>query len=262
MLALKSQTRTARPLAAFCLNDPSNHQALLSAFPCLTVTRTVKTPRRRSLNATTARLKWLASLKDRKPTPDVANRLSLSMPEMDNNILLTLGALDHHEAHKELLKRHIMKIDHVSYDEASLVYKQIEHENNKGMYLLALPYQIGIAIGTIGAFASIPLVFHHATAHAFNERFVTTDVPEPKDLETVLEVGAWTWNWMEPVLGQVSFFLLCLQFSRAQLNNLGYHPYTRKMKQMRGIRLAQAFPKYDSRLLIQFSESSKLYKKI
>lgn len=33
----------------------------------------------------------------------------------------------------------------------------------------------------------------------FNENFVTTDVASDEDLETYLEVGAWTWNWMEPV---------------------------------------------------------------
>ncbi len=38
---------------------------------------------------------------------------------------------------------------------------------------------------------------------AFNEAFVTTDVPEAKDLETPLEVGGWAWNWMEPPLGML-----------------------------------------------------------
>ena len=33
-----------------------------------------------------------------------------------------------------------------------------------------------------------------------------------------LEVGSWSWNWMEPPLGQLSFFLLCLQYSRAQVS--------------------------------------------
>ena len=31
---------------------------------------------------------------------------------------------------------------------------------------------------------------------------MTTDIPEPRDLETWLEVGSWTWGWMEPPLGQ------------------------------------------------------------
>jgi hypothetical protein len=56
--------------------------------------------------------------------------------------------------------------------------------------------------GKIG-FASIPLIFHLDTVMAFNEAFVTTDVPEAKDLETPLEVGGWAWNWMEPPLGML-----------------------------------------------------------
>ena len=49
----------------------------------------------------------------------------------------------------------------------------------------------------------------------FNERYVTADVPPEKDLETWLEVGSWTWNWMEPPLGTISFVLLCVQVHKA-----------------------------------------------
>lgn len=28
------------------------------------------------------------------------------------------------------------------------------------------------------------------------------------------EIGAWTWNWMEPLTGTLSFTLLTLQFAR------------------------------------------------
>ena len=40
---------------------------------------------------------------------------------------------------------------------------------------------------------------------------MTTDVPEDRDLETPLEVAIWTWSWMEPPLGQISFLLLTMQ---------------------------------------------------
>jgi hypothetical protein len=56
--------------------------------------------------------------------------------------------------------------------------------------------------------------------------FLSVDVPEAKDLETPLEVGTFAWNWMEPPLGQASFFLLCMQYARAQMQNLGIKPYT------------------------------------
>ena len=34
------------------------------------------------------------------------------------------------------------------------------------------------------------------------------------EADTWLEVGAWAWNWMEPPLGTISFFLLCVQYVR------------------------------------------------
>lgn len=89
-------------------------------------------------------------------------------------------------------------------------------------------------MGQLTTYGSCRDRFDLTTAEIFNKAFVTADVPEPKDLETMLEVGSWTWNWMEPVMGQVSFFLLCLQFSRAQIEKLGLRPYTEHIKSKRG----------------------------
>lgn len=52
---------------------------------------------------------------------------------------------------------------------------------------------------------------------SFVQHMVTTEVPPDKDLETWLEVGSWSWGWMEPPLGQLSFFLLCMQLARHQV---------------------------------------------
>ena len=41
------------------------------------------------------------------------------------------------------------------------------------------------------------------------------------------------------LLGQISFFLLCLQYARAQMENLGYHPYTAWYKKKRALRICQ-----------------------
>lgn len=70
---------------------------------------------------------------------------------------------------------------------------------------------------------------------------------------------SWTWGWMEPPLGTISFVLLALQFARAQLENLGYKPYTSFVKTWRGKRLASQFPQYNAKVLINFSKSSALY---
>ena len=69
---------------------------------------------------------------------------------------------------------------------------------------------------------------------------------------------SWTWNWCEPALGTVSFVLLALQFARAQIQNLGYRPYTQFIKQRRAEQLASLYPQYDASLLINFSKSSSL----
>lgn len=134
--------------------------------------------------------------------------------EFDNGTLITVAAMENHGARIEVLKRHIMKVDDCTYDEACNTFDKIAAANREGMWMAALPYKIGIATGIICAFGSLPMVFDINTALPFNEAYVTTDVPENQDLETMLEVGSWTWNWMEPPLGTLSFALLSLQFSR------------------------------------------------
>ena len=131
---------------------------------------------------------------DRKPTPSVAHALPLSYQEMDNSTLVTLGNLGEHGACKEMLKRHIMDVDSCDYDTATAKYQEIAERNLEGTWLVNLPYKLGIAGALVAAFGSFPMVFDLGTATWFNEFFVTTDLPEARDLETPLEVGAWTWN--------------------------------------------------------------------
>jgi len=194
----------------------------------------------------------------RSPTLTDAKNMPLHPGEMDNVTLVTLGELGNYQARKEILKRHIMCRDRVSYGRACETYAKIRAKNTEYVSLLSLPYKIGITMGVGAACAAIPMVFDLSTAEFFNHHFVTTDIPEPKDLETMWEVGSWTWNWMEPPLGTISFVLLALQFSRAQLQNLGIKPYTARVKQWRGERLAKAFPQYDAEILIDYSRSSTL----
>ena len=111
--------------------------------------------------------------------------------------------------------------------------------NRKGMSIVTLPYKLAIATAVSAGVLSIPMIFHLDTVLWFNEGFVTSDVPEDKDLETPLEVGSWAWNWMEPPLGQISFFLLCMQFARAQMENLGKKPVTEWYKTKRAERLCK-----------------------
>ena len=177
---------------------------------------------------------------------------------MSNDMIIRLSAEGVFEAIEERLIREIMAVDEIEYDAASDIMSSISSKNQEGMFIQTLPYYVGISTGLVGAFGSIPLCFELNTVAWFNEHYVTTEVPPPQDLETWLEVGSWAWNWMEPPLGQVSFFLLALQFARAQMENLGIKPYTAMMKSRRAERLSNAFPTYDAKLIKDFSKAQSL----
>ena len=139
--------------------------------------------------------------------------MPLTYQEMDNSVLVTLAAMDNHEATIEMLIRHIMSTDRVNYDSAYQTFIAIRDENNANVVARTLPHNFGITLALSAGLLSIPLCFHLPTVSWFNANFVTADIPEPKDLETWLEVGSWSWNWMEPPLGQLSFLILCLQYT-------------------------------------------------
>ncbi|GKY99090.1 hypothetical protein MPSEU_000864600 [Mayamaea pseudoterrestris] len=194
-----------------------------------------------------------------QPTLEMAHSMPLTPQELDNHTLITMSALGNLNARKEIVKRHIMSVDRIEYEEAVDKFELIEATNLDFQLLYALPYKIGIAIALTAGFTSFPLVFHLPTAEFFNNAYVTADVPEPKDIETALEVAGWTWNWMEPLLGQSTFFLLCLQFSRIQIEMLGFRPYTEYIKSRRAKRLAKSFPQYDAGVLMGFSKAVPLF---
>lgn len=179
--------------------------------------------------------------------------------EMELDCLVTLACMGNFDAREEMVKRHIMQTDDVSYTIACQLFCEIEEKNYEFMKLLAFPFQVGIVSAFSAALFSIPLVFHLPTVEYFNEHFVTADVPPAKDLETALEVGSWSWNWMEPALGTSTFILLCLQYMRFHLNQLGVKPYTHQMKKIRARRLVRAFPQYSEDLLHAYSLASPFY---
>lgn len=121
------------------------------------------------------------------PTMEIAQSMPIDYAHMDNISLLTLSAMRNEKARGEMLRRHIMVVDNVSYKEACITFKKIEAENRKGMKVHTIPYKMGIMAAGGAAFCSIPLCFHLPTVEWFNEFYVTTDVPPPEDLETWLE---------------------------------------------------------------------------
>jgi hypothetical protein len=154
---------------------------------------------------------------------------------------------------RELLTRHIMRVDGVAWKDADAKVGAIEEDAQSGLFKHKLPYFFGITFGFVAAWGSIPMVFDLATAEAFNAAYVTTEHPRAEDLETWLEVGAWSWNWMEPWTGTISFQLLAMQFMRMQMLNVGFRPYTGWVIGARQRRLANMHPKYSGKELDQYA---------
>ena len=78
------------------------------------------------------------------------------------------------------------------------------------------------------------------------------------EADTWLEVGAWAWNWMEPPLGTISFFILCVQFAREKRLEIGIKPFTDRIKEIQGNKLVSAYPQYHPLILRGYAESIAL----
>ncbi len=162
-------------------------------------------------------------------------------------------------ARREALIRNVMGIDSIEYQEAEKVVAKIAATNKRGMIITNLPYKVGLGVSLAASVVSFPLIFHLDTILFFNERFITADVPDHKDLETMIEVGSWSWNLLQPIFGQISFVLLALQFARNQALNLGIKPYGDWMKNKRANYLVSVYPQYDEVFVRWYSEGQTLY---
>jgi hypothetical protein len=188
-----------------------------------------------------------------KPDIELARRMPREYHEFSNVLLLKMASYGDQNAKEERLIRDIMTVDNCSWDAAQPRFLEIERVNKEGRWLVQMPYYLGIGVAYTAAFASIPLCFSLTTAQWFNDAFVTADAPEPEEIETMLEVGSWTWGWMEPPLGQISFFILCLQFSRDRMINLGWQPYTLYIRNTRAQRIMQLYPQYNSKIMKDYA---------
>ena len=188
-----------------------------------------------------------------KPTIEDAKTMPREYYEMPNDVLLTLAASGDYGAKEEIMIREIMAVDGVSWQDAQPKFQEISAKAYEGKGVATLPYKIGIAAALSAGFASIPLCFNLSVAQSFNELFVTTDIPEPRDLETWLEVGSWTWGWMEPPLGQISFFILCVQFAKDRMHNIGVKPYIDFLLSTRANRLSSSYQQYNKKVVQDFA---------
>jgi len=185
-----------------------------------------------------------------------AKKMPTLMKQYPNDALVMLAAQGSHDAREECVIREIMAIDDVDWEGAQPRMEEIRIAASSGMGVAKFPYRAAIGTAVVGGLATFPLCFHLGTVMWFNDAFVTADLAEAKDLETALEVGSWSWNWMEPPLGQLSFFLLTLQYARAQMQNIGLKPYTEWLCNRRAAALSQKFPQYSERVIQEYALSS------
>jgi len=194
----------------------------------------------------------------RTPTMEEAKSMPAAMCSLSNESLYVLAEMGHHDACKERLVRNVMAVDGVDWLTASEVVKHIGKRDTELLWLMTMPYKVGIAGGLTAAVGCVPMVFNRTTAEVVNAKFVTSDVPEPQDLETCWEVGAWAWNWMEPPLGVASFVILAMQLVRSQMQNMDFKPYTSWVKNYRARRLTALYPQYNEDMVLEFSLSGSM----
>jgi hypothetical protein len=174
--------------------------------------------------------------------------------EMPCDVLLVMANTDNHDASSERLIREIMSVDGVTREDAKVKADEMDKMAQSGASLWEIPWRGLAVVSLVGGLATFPLCFDLSTALWFNDAFVTTDVPPDEDLETWLEVGSWTWNWMEPPLGQLSFLLLTIQTASSLTNSIKEKQVTFKTK--RAENLANKFPQYDHVILAQFATTA------
>ena len=192
----------------------------------------------------------------RRPTIADVQSLPQHISDFPANLLVSACLHGHADAIRERLVREVMRVDGTKWTVASSTVDAMETYNQQGLWMIKAPYYFGITAGFVGAWGCLPFVFDVNTALWFNEAYVTTEIPPPEDLETWLEVGAWTWNWMEPFLGTISFQLLALQLMRNQMLNVGFKPWTSFIMHRRANRLANQFHGYNAGIVRDFSISN------
>ena len=150
----------------------------------------------------------------RFPTLDNARAMPRHMSEVGGENLFVLAEGGNQAAIRERVRREIMVKDLVDYPGTTVRLKEMSALCASNHSLYNSPFQLAIFTAGFSGFVSLPLVFSYPAASLFNTYMVTADPPNVGDADTFLEVGSWSWGWMEPPLGTISFFILCMQYVR------------------------------------------------
>ena len=198
-----------------------------------------------TVTTTAAAVASRASTDNRYPTRDECRSQPRSHSEFPCDTLLLLAAHGDHGACTERLVREVMLVEELDWPTARRQVEAMEDANAPS----EAPGNAAAAVTVAAACAALPMTFSKDTALWFNKHYVTAEVPPSSDLDTWLEVGAWTWNWMEPPLGTISFVVLCVQLTHAR----AISPVLAWAKQRRADALVQRYPQYSPLVLRQWA---------
>eukprot|EP00967_Tisochrysis_lutea_P150728 scaffold292094_cov43-Tisochrysis_lutea.AAC.1 len=114
------------------------------------------------------------------PTPDDLREMPRHISELSGELLFLMSKAPGGStpAARERLRREIMHVDGVSYEEAGVKIVQMAQYGKADTMLLKTPYYVGMATARIAGIVSIPLVFSLTLASKFNEHNVMAEPPE------------------------------------------------------------------------------------
>lgn len=116
----------------------------------------------------------------RGPTREDLREMPRHISELPGDLLflMTKSAGGFMPASRERLRREVMFVDGVSYEEAGLRIVEIAQYGRTSATLLKAPYYLGMATAYLAGYLSIPLVFSLSIAHWFNECHVKAEPPD------------------------------------------------------------------------------------
>lgn len=214
--------------------------------------------RRGVLSACRLRGALLARPLSSLPTVESVRTRPRYVTDLSNDLVFLLAEQGSGAAKRECVRREIMAVDGIEYAATQTRIEEMSALVAEKHPIIRFPYQVGIWSAQISGFASIPLVFSFSVAKIFNDYCVTADPPDVGEADTALEVGSWSWGWMEPPLGTISFFILCVQFAREKRLEIGVKPFTQRAVEWQGDRLASAYPQYDPYIIHSYGQAIAL----
>jgi hypothetical protein len=185
-------------------------------------------------------------------SPNIARDLPLSVSELSNETLMLMAEQGVSAACMERLIRHIMNVDGISYDEA---HKRQVELDKKAFIMLDMsfwPMYTMIGACALGGLLCFPMVYEKHTAELMNYLFVNSDVPEPGEMNNMWDVGSWSWEWMEPLMGTAATAILFVQLARGVCEDLEIPVYHQRVRIMIGGKLASQYPQYDKDIIKNF----------